>query len=106
MLLLHKSYFTVLVRLLLPGAAGRHREDAGAQPGGHVHVRAEHDGGGAQAALLAPDHTQPRALLPQRGALHGSGVLLGGPTGLVVRSQWIVSVNQSGFDSLGKQGVS
>ena len=74
---------SVLVRLLLPRAAGRHREDAGAQPGGHVHVRAEHDCGGAQAALLASDHTQPRALLPQRGALHGPGVLLGGPTGLM-----------------------
>ena len=75
---------SVLVRLLLPRAPGRHSEDAGAEPGGHVHVRAEHDGGGAEAALLAPDHAQPRALLPQRRPLHGPGVLLGGPTGLFV----------------------
>ena len=80
------SYYplAVLVRLLLPRAAGRHSEDAGAQPRGHVHVRAEHDGGGAEAALLAPDPAQPRALLPQRRALHGPGVLLGGPTGLSI----------------------
>ena len=44
---------SVLVRLLLPRAAGRHREDAGAEPHGRVHVRAEHDGRGAESALLA-----------------------------------------------------
>ena len=78
-----KNLVPVLVRLLLPRAPGRHSEDPGAQQGGHVHVRAEHDGRGAQAALLAPDHAQLGALLPHRRALHGPGVLFGGPAGLI-----------------------
>ena len=49
---------------------GRYCEDAGAEPGGHVHVRAEHHGGGAQAALVAQNHPQPRALLPHRYTNH------------------------------------
>ncbi len=71
----------VLVGLLLQGPAGRSGEAAGAQPGGHLHVRAEHDGGGPEAALLEADHPQPGALLPLRGALHGPRLLPGGPAG-------------------------
>ena len=43
--------FSVLDGFLLHGPAGRHREAAGEQRGGHLHVRAEHHSPGSQVSI-------------------------------------------------------